>query len=54
MNQNFIPLIEKQTVAHSIIENETKVTKHLSFQKGDQGEGETYLCHVYCQVKQCS
>ena len=48
VNQNFIPLIEKQTVAHSIIENETKVTKHLSFQKGDQGEGETYLCHVYC------
>jgi hypothetical protein len=30
VNQNFIPLIEKQTEAHSRIGNETKVPKHLS------------------------
>ena len=47
VNQNFIPLIEKQTEAHSKIGIETKAPKHLSCQRGDQGEGETYLCHVY-------
>ena len=48
MNQNFIPLIEKQTKAHSMIGNETIAPKHLSCQRGDKGETETYLCHVYC------
>ena len=48
MNQNFIPFTEKKTEAHSMIGNETKVSKHLSCQRGDQGEGEAYLCHVYC------
>jgi hypothetical protein len=31
-----------------MIGNETIAPKHLSCQKEDQGEGETYLCHVYC------
>ena len=48
VNLNFIRLIEKQTEAHIMIGNETKVPKHLSCQRGDQGEGETFLCHVYC------
>jgi hypothetical protein len=47
VNQNFIHLIKKQIEAHSMIGNETKAPKHLSCQRGDQGEGETYLCHVY-------
>jgi len=54
VNQNFTPLSEKQTEAHSMIGNETIVPKHLSCQRGDQGEGKAYLCHVYCYVKQCS
>ena len=48
VNQNFIPLIERQTEAHSMIGNETKAPKHLSCQRRDQGEGKTYQCHVYC------
>jgi hypothetical protein len=48
VNQNFIPLIEKQTEAHSMIGNETKAPKNLSCQRRDQGEGKTYLSHVYC------
>jgi hypothetical protein len=48
VNQNTIPLIEKQEEVHNMIGNEIIAPKHLSCQRRDQGEGETYLCYVYC------
>ena len=48
VNQNFIPLIGKQIESHSMFGNKIEAPKHLLYQRGDQGKGKTYLCHVYC------